>query len=65
MNDTDRGDAEIARLRLAAAHAEIARLRLTDAEREAVNAALGWCDDRDTKTITILRSLLARTGGSK
>lgn len=35
---------------------------LTDEEREAVNAALGWCDDRDTKTITILRSLLARLG---
>lgn len=35
---------------------------LTDEEREAVNAALGWCDDRDTKTITILRSLLERLG---
>lgn len=35
-NDIALGDAEIARLRLEAAHAEIARLRLTDAEREAV-----------------------------
>ena len=34
---------------------------LTDAEREAVDAALGWCDDRDTKTIATLRGLLERT----
>ncbi len=33
---------------------------LTAAEREAVEAALGWCDDRDTKTIATLRALLER-----
>ncbi len=38
---------------------------LTDAEREAVDAALGWCDDRDTKTIATLRGLLERLGGGK
>lgn len=43
-----------------AAADEIVRLRLTDAEREAVAAAIGWCDDRDTKTITTLRGLLER-----
>lgn len=36
-------------------------IRLTDEEREAVDAALGWCDDRDTKTIATLRGLLERT----
>lgn len=48
-------DEEIRSLR-----AEIARLRLTSAERAAIDAALGWCDDRDTKTITTLRGLLER-----
>ena len=51
MTDRDdlaslRGDLEVARLRLEAAHAEIARLRLTAAEREAVERAVetldGW-----------------------
>jgi hypothetical protein len=38
-----RGDAEIARLRLQAAHAEVERLRLTDEEREAPMAdAADW-----------------------
>ena len=48
MNDTDRGDAEVARLRLAAAHAEIARLRLTDDEREAVEVTTGWVVECNT-----------------
>lgn len=34
-----RGDAEVTRLRLEAAHAEVERLRLTHAEREAVRFA--------------------------
>jgi hypothetical protein len=55
------GDAEIARLRLEAAHAEIARLRLTDAEREAVEFCAkllstgGGCEWADA-----LRGLLER-----
>jgi hypothetical protein len=50
-------DEEIESLR-----AENARLRLTPEERAAIEAALGWCDDRDAKTITTLRSLLERLG---
>ena len=34
---------------------------LTDAEREAVGAAIGWCDDSDVKTLATLRGLLERT----
>lgn len=43
---------------------EIADLRrkatLTDAERGAVEAAIGWCDDRDGKTIKTMHGLLER-----
>ena len=36
-------------------------LRLSDEERDAVEAALGWCDGCDTKTIATLRAMLERT----
>ena len=66
-----RGDAEIARLRLQAAHAEVERLRLTDEEREAIGRDLDWlkwCEDNrqigdvGRKDIATLRGLLERLG---
>ena len=39
---------------------EIERLRITDDEKKAIESALGWCDDRDTKTISTLNGLLKR-----
>jgi len=65
---TPRGDAEISRLRLQAAHAEVERLRLTDEEREAVAcAAESYADNDDdeecAKVARTLRGLLERTGG--
>jgi hypothetical protein len=64
-----RGDAEIARLRLQAAHAEVERLRLTDEEREAVAcAAESYADNDDdedcARVARTLRGLLERTGGT-
>jgi hypothetical protein len=66
--DDLRGDAEIARLRLQAAHAEVERLRLTDAERQAVAcAAESYADNDDdedcARVARTLRGLLERTGG--
>ena len=63
-----RGDAEIARLRLQAAHAEVERLRLTDAEREAIACAAESYSDNDddedcARVARTLRGLLERTGG--
>ena len=73
--DDLRGDAEIARLRLQAAHAEVERLRLTDAEREAIErlceAVTDYAaDDRkvngetfaagDERAVAIVRGWLAR-----
>jgi hypothetical protein len=68
--DDLRGDAEIARLRLQAAHAEVERLRLTDAEREAIErSACAWeADSRmglsDGGLAATLRGLLTRAGGT-
>jgi hypothetical protein len=64
-----RGDAEIARLRLQAAHAEVERLRLTDAEREAICQAVTAYDGNDddeqcAEIAATLRGLLERTGGT-
>lgn len=56
-----RGDAEVARLRLEAAHAEIARLRLTDAEREALHHVVGDMADITGPVEDTLRGLLERT----
>ena len=59
-----RGDAEIARLRLQAAHAEVERLRLTDAEREAIAACVA--DDEAAtahERADTLRGLLHRHAG--
>jgi len=54
-----RGDAEVSRLRLEAAHTEIARLRLTDKEREAIKNAckLGTFPDE----IATIKGFLDRT----
>jgi hypothetical protein len=62
-----RGDAEIARLRLQAAHAEVERLRLTDEEREAIREAVGAYNDNDddeecAKIAATLHGLLKRLG---
>ena len=60
-----RGDAEISRLRLQAAHAEVERLRLTDAEREAIAACVA--DDEAATAYgraDTLRGLLHRHAGS-
>ena len=74
MTDRDdlsrlRGDAEVARLRLEAAHAEIDRLRLTDAEREAVERAAGFVEElshpETSLTAATLRELLERLGGGR
>jgi hypothetical protein len=54
-----RGDADVARLRLEAAHAEIARLRLTDAEWEAIEFAADHLDNSGWGSAT-LRGLLKR-----
>jgi hypothetical protein len=64
--DDLRGDAEIARLRLQAAHAEVERLRLTDAEREAICQAVTAYDGNDddeqcAEIAATLRGLLERT----
>ncbi len=64
-----RGDAEISRLRLQAAHAEVERLRLTDAEREAICQAVTAYDGNDddeqcAEIAATLRGLLERTGGT-
>jgi hypothetical protein len=62
-----RGDAEVARLRLQAAHAEVERLRLTDAEREAIGwfANYGYSSDGvPGRNAATLRGLLERTGGT-
>jgi hypothetical protein len=61
-----RGDANVARLRLEAAHAEIDRLRLTDAEREAIEVARNAYADDDGNAecesiATVLSGLLERT----
>jgi hypothetical protein len=53
-----RGDAEISRLRLQAAHAEVERLRLTDEERQAMMRAMYRVVGADS---AILWSLLERT----
>ena len=60
-----RGDAEISRLRLQAAHAEVERLRLTDAEREAIATCIA--DDEAAtahERADTLRGLLHRHAGS-
>jgi hypothetical protein len=64
-----RGDAEIARLRLQAAHTEVERLRLTDAEREVIACAAESYSDNDddedcARVAATLRGLLTRTGGT-
>ena len=59
-----RGDAEISRLRLQAAHAEVERLRLTDAEREAIATCIA--DDEAAtahERADTLRGLLHRHAG--
>jgi hypothetical protein len=64
IRDDLRGDAEIARLRLQAAHAEIERLRLTDAEREAIATCIA--DDEAAtahERADTLRGLLHRHAG--
>ena len=63
--DRLRGDLEVARLRLEAAHAEIGRLRLTDAEREAVRSCIA--DDEAAtayQRAATLRGLLERLGAT-
>ena len=71
IRDDLRGDAEIARLRLQAAHAEVERLRLTDAEREAIRSLAPSGDPLASRTVTltpdvrrVLHGLLTRTGGT-
>ena len=73
--DDLRGDAEIARLRLQAAHAEVERLRLTDAEREAIERLCEAANDiisddrtvggshwqEDEAAVAVARGLLERT----
>jgi hypothetical protein len=59
IRDDLRGDAEISRLRLQAAHAEVERLRLTDAEREAIAWYAGYGAGDHAKT---LQALLERLG---
>jgi hypothetical protein len=61
----DRGDAEIARLRLQAAHAEVERLRLTDAERFVLREVRDiYADEDDVKCneiAAVIDGLLERT----
>lgn len=59
MSDTDGGDAEVARLRLAAAHAEIERLRLLPEERCAIERAASFLEGSGWSGAT-LRGLLER-----
>jgi hypothetical protein len=63
-----RGDAEIARLRLQAAHAEVERLRLTDAERFVLREVRDiYADEDDVKCneiAAVLDGLLTRAGGT-
>jgi hypothetical protein len=75
MADDLRGDAEIARLRIQAAHAEVERLRLTDAEREAIERLCEAANDiisddrtvggshwqEDEAAVAVARGLLERT----
>ncbi len=60
-----RGDAEISRLRLQAAHAEVERLRLTDAERFVLREVRDiYADEDDVKCneiAAVLDGLLERT----
>ena len=53
-----RGDAEVSRLRLQAAHSEL--LRLTDAEREAIEWFAGSRSNRPPGARATLRGLLDR-----
>jgi hypothetical protein len=68
MADDLRGDAEISRLRLQAAHAEVERLRLTDAERAFLKLhaqrLVGWSrsSDESKKELVTVRGLLERLG---
>jgi hypothetical protein len=57
-----RGYRDEAEAQAALANLMVDRLRLTAEERKAVDRAIGWCDDQDTKTITTLRGLLERLG---
>jgi hypothetical protein len=64
-----RGDAEIARLRLQAAHAEVERLRLTDAERDVLATvrdiyASHDDDDSCSRIAAVIDGLLTRAGGT-
>jgi hypothetical protein len=66
MADDLRGDAEIARLRLQAAHAEAERLRLTDEERTAIGLARSVFEDYKMSRLhsaadEVLERLLERT----
>ena len=52
------GDAEIARLRLQAAHAEVERLRLTDAERFVLREVRDIYADEDDVTCNEIAAVI-------